>query len=72
MSVPRLLVPALVLGCALALPAPAADPPTKKELQTSQDNLKAITLAAIEFADRNNGRMATNMTDINDKDGKNF
>jgi hypothetical protein len=67
MRTSRLLVPVVLLGGVFALPSPAADPPTKKELLTSQNNLKQIMLAVHNHADANNGSLPTNITD---KDGK--
>jgi hypothetical protein len=63
MRTSRLLIPVALLGGVLALPSPAADPPTRKELQASQNNLKQIVLASINYADTYNGTMATNITD---------
>jgi hypothetical protein len=60
-------VPVLLLGYVLALPAPAADEPTKKELQTAQKNLKQIGIAFHNYADANNDKWAD---DITDKDGR--
>src|SRR5262249_44520591 len=53
----------------LVIPAPGADDPpvTKKDLDTSSNNLKQIALAVINFSDANSGRMPA---DITDKSGK--
>jgi hypothetical protein len=68
----------IVMGCALLmgllvglLPAGGGDdklpPPTKAQLQTSTDNLKQIALAIINYADRYQGKLPT---DVTSKDGK--
>ncbi len=56
-----------LLGVIVALPASAADEPTKKELDASVNNLKQLGLGIISCADDNKGRMPMN---IADKDGK--
>ena len=62
------LVPAVLLAGVFALPAPAADdPPTRKELAASQNNLKQIAIAFRANADVHDGKWAD---DITDKDGR--
>ncbi len=63
-------VPVALLSAVAAAPLPKADPVppiTEAHLKASSDNLKQIGLACINYADANNGQMATN---IADKDGK--
>jgi hypothetical protein len=69
---PTLIVVMVVGGLAGAVAAPIPKtgplpPPTEKQLETSAENIEQIALACINFADVNNGQMATN---IADKDGK--
>jgi hypothetical protein len=55
---------------AAAAPVPKGPPVpevTAEHLKASQNNLKQIALGVISYADSNNGRMPTNVTD---KDGK--
>ncbi|QJW99516.1 DUF1559 family PulG-like putative transporter [Frigoriglobus tundricola] len=64
-----LVVPLALLSAAAAAPVPKADPlppATEAQLKASRDNLERITLACINYADANNGQMATNTAD---KDG---
>ncbi|AMV28274.1 hypothetical protein VT84_27975 [Gemmata sp. SH-PL17] len=62
----RAIALALIAGVFAVRPM-AAGEPTKKELETSQNNLKQIMLAVINSSDANNGRMPMNITD---KDGR--
>jgi hypothetical protein len=58
-----LTVAALLLAGVVALPAPAADEPTRKELQTATKNLKEIALAFHKSSQANNDRLADDLTD---------
>ena len=60
-------VPALVFGGLLALPAPAADAPTKKELALASNNLKQIGLAFHNYGSNHADKWADDLTD---KDGR--
>ena len=63
----RLVVPAALLAGMCAVPAGAADdPPTRKELAASQNNLKQIGLAFHYYCSANDDKWAD---DITDKDG---
>ena len=64
----RLVVPTALLAAVCAVPAGAADdPPTRKELAASQNNLKQIGLAFHNFGGANEDKWAD---DITDKDGR--
>ncbi|HEY1188451.1 MAG TPA: DUF1559 domain-containing protein [Gemmata sp.] len=63
----RWVVPAILLGALVAVPAGAQDePPSFKEMAASQNNLKQIVLAVHNFHDANDKFI----DDIRDKDGK--
>lgn len=61
------LTPVLLLSGLFALPTPAADEPTKKELATSANNLKQIGIAFHGYGDTHDGKWADDTTD---KDGR--
>ena len=63
-SLAVLWVPVVVLSAIAAAPIPKADPAppiTDAHLKASSNNLKQIGLACINYADANNGQMATNI-----------
>ena len=59
------LIPALLLAGFVALPAPAADGPTKKELTTAANNLKQIGLAIFNYGSANDDVFPDDVTDKN-------
>lgn len=64
----RRVFPAVLLAGVVAVPAAGADePPTRKEIQTSQNNLKQIGLAFHNYAAAYNDALPS---DIYSKDGK--
>ena len=62
-----LRVPLLLLGGLFARPAPAADEPTKEQIQNAQEYLKQIGIAFHSYADDHESKWAD---DITDKDGQ--